>query len=182
VRADAQHNRAAILAAAEAVFAERGPQASTQEVATRAGVAVGTVFRHFPTKTDLLRAIMKELLQRLSAQVRSLADNGDPATALFDFFTGMVEEAASQRTVVELLAATGLDVPIAAPIASFQTELQQLLARAQQAGAVRADVQIQEVSALLISTCQGAIQSSWPPPLRQRIVNVIIAGLRSSAS
>jgi AcrR family transcriptional regulator len=160
------------------VFAERGPGASTEEVARRAGVAVGTVFRHFPTKTDLLTAIMKELLQRLTAQVRSLAEDGDPGTGLFDFFTAMVEEAAAKRTVVELLAGAGLEVPIAAPVAGFQAELGQLLTRAQQVGAVRGDVEVGEVSALLVSVCQGAVQGGWPAPLRRRLVGVVIAGLR----
>ncbi|MEV0721086.1 helix-turn-helix domain-containing protein [Asanoa sp. NPDC050611] len=60
MRADAARNRARILAAAEAVFAERGAAASTEDVASRAGVAIGTVFRHFPTKDDLLRAVLKD--------------------------------------------------------------------------------------------------------------------------
>src|SRR2546421_2027863 len=60
-RADARRNRERILAAAQEVFAEKGASASTEEVASRAGVAIGTVYRHFPTKDDLLRAIMKEL-------------------------------------------------------------------------------------------------------------------------
>ena len=67
LRADARRNRAAILAAAEAVFAEQGTSAPTEEVAARAGVAIGTVFRHFPTKDALLAAMMKELLARLAA-------------------------------------------------------------------------------------------------------------------
>ncbi|HVV20388.1 MAG TPA: helix-turn-helix domain-containing protein, partial [Pseudonocardiaceae bacterium] len=61
LRADAQRNRARILNAAESVFAELGASASTEEVAARAGVAIGTVFRHFPTKRDLLAAIMRGL-------------------------------------------------------------------------------------------------------------------------
>jgi len=61
MRADAQRNRTRILAAAEEVFADGGPGASTEEVARRAGVAIGTVFRHFPTKADLLSALMKRL-------------------------------------------------------------------------------------------------------------------------
>jgi AcrR family transcriptional regulator len=179
VRADAERNRAAILAAAEVVFAERGPRASTEEVAQRAGVAVGTVFRHFPTKTDLLAAIMKELLSRLSVQVRDLAEHGDPGAGLFELFVAMVEEAAAKKTVVELLAGVGVEVPIAAPVAGFQAELGQLLTGAQRAGAVRADVGIGEISALLVSLCQGAVTGGWPAPLRSRVVAVVIAGLRA---
>jgi AcrR family transcriptional regulator len=64
-------------------------------VARRAGVAIGIVFRHFPTKNDLLRVIMKDLLQRLTSEVTALAAGGDPATALFAFFTRMVQQTAA---------------------------------------------------------------------------------------
>src|ERR1051326_5968427 len=103
LRADAQRNRVRILDAAESVFAELGASASTEEVATRAGVAIGTVFRHFPTKRDLLAAIMTDLRRRLTAQARSLALESDPATALFEFATSLVEQATTKRTVVEVL-------------------------------------------------------------------------------
>lgn len=72
MRADAARNRSRILAAATEVFAAQGPSASTEEVAARAGVAIGTVFRHFPTKNDLLAAIMKDLLDTLVAEIGAL--------------------------------------------------------------------------------------------------------------
>src|SRR6266508_4411200 len=106
LRADARRNRARILAAAEEVFSEQGASASTEEVASRAGVAIGTVFRHFPTKNDLLRAIMKDLLLRLTDEVNTLNTDGNPTTALFAFFTRMVEQAAAKKTVVALLTST----------------------------------------------------------------------------
>src|SRR5436190_16672216 len=98
-RADARRNRERILAAAGEVFAARGASASTEEVASRAGVAVGTVFRHFPTKNDLLRAIMKDLLARVTSDAAVLSAE-EPATGLFTFFTRLVAEAAEKRTVV----------------------------------------------------------------------------------
>jgi AcrR family transcriptional regulator len=178
LRADARRNRARILAAAEDVFAERGASASTEEVARRAGVAIGTVFRHFPTKDDLLRAIMKDLLERLTAQVNQLAADGDPAAALFGFFTTMVEQAAAKKTVVDLLAATGTDVQVAAAVKALRHGITQLLTRAQQAGAVRADVGIDEVMALLTSSCQGALHGGWDSELQHRTLAVIFDGLR----
>src|SRR5215211_8227405 len=83
LRADAQRNRARILRAAEEVFAEKGAGASTEEVAARAGVAIGTIFRHFPTKDALLAAIMKRLLARLVEEAGRLSG----ADGLFTFFT-----------------------------------------------------------------------------------------------
>ncbi|MFD0541611.1 TetR/AcrR family transcriptional regulator [Actinomadura luteofluorescens] len=79
MRADARRNRERILEAAEEVFAVAGPDASTEEVARRAGVAIGTVFRHFPTKADLLRALMKRLLQQVTDDAAELVASGDPA-------------------------------------------------------------------------------------------------------
>ena len=182
LRADARRNRARILAAAGQVFAERGASASTEEVARRAGVAVGTVFRHFPTKDDLLRAIMKDLLQRLSGEASSLAADGDPATALFTFFTRLVGQAAAKRTVIDLLAATGTAIDITEPAAGLQREVAELLALAKRAGTVRDDVQIAEVTALLISTCQGALQARWDSDLQGRVLAVIFDGLGRRAA
>jgi AcrR family transcriptional regulator len=182
LRADARRNRVRILAAAEDVFAEHGPSASTEEVARRAGVAIGTVFRHFPTKDDLLRAIMKDLLERLTGQVHRLAAEGDPGTALFEFFTSMVDHAAAKKTVVDLLAATGTDVQVTAAVQALEHGIAQLLTRAQQAGAVRGDVHIAEVMALIISSCHGALHGGWDNELQHRTLAVIFDGLRPAAA
>jgi AcrR family transcriptional regulator len=173
MRADAQRNRATILAAAEQVFAEGGPDASTEEVARRAGVAVGTVFRHFPAKADLLRALLKELLAQVTADAAELAA-ADPRTGLFEFFTRLVRRTAANRTVVGLLA-----VPLSGPITSLADAVGQLLTRAQTAGAVRPDVRRDEVLALLESACQGALSGAWSDDLRDRTLAIIFAGLRA---
>jgi AcrR family transcriptional regulator len=160
------------------VFAEHGASAATEEVARRAEVAIGTVFRHFPTKDDLLRALMKDLLQRLTDQVSQLAAEGDPATALFEFFTSLVEQAAARKAVVDLLAAAGTDVQVTAAVQALRDGIARLLTRAQQVGAVRPDVRVDEVMALLTSTGQGALQGGWDPELQGRALAVIFGGLR----
>ncbi|MGW4461494.1 TetR/AcrR family transcriptional regulator [Micromonospora sp. NPDC004704] len=182
LRADARRNRTRILDAAEAVFSEQGTTASTEEVASRAGVAIGTVFRHFPTKIDLLRAIMKELLQRLTDDVRSLNSDGDPGTGLFTFFTRMVAESAAKRTVVQLLADAGIGVDLGDSVRALQEAVGALLTRAQQAGTVRADVRLDEVMALLVSTCQGALHAGWDADLQRRTLAVVFAGLRPAVA
>lgn len=178
MRADARRNRARILAAAEEVFAEKGPSASTEEVAARAGVAVGTVFKHFPAKRDLLAAIMKDLLARLSAEAGELAEHADPATALFSFVSGTVEQAAGKRTVVALLAESGIAVGVADSVRLLGEEVGRLLTGAQRAGAVRADVRPDEVLALLTAVCQGALHAEWDADLRCRVLSVVFEGLR----
>ena len=170
-RADAVRNRARILDAAEAVFAESGPRASTEEVARRAGVAVGTVFRHFPTKNDLLAAIMKRLL----AQLVEDAGRHD----LFSFFTHLVAQAAARKTVVDLLAGAGVEIRLPDAVAALEQAVGLLLRRAQAAGTVADGVRIPEVMALLASVCQGALHGGWDQQLQARTLAVVFAGMRN---
>jgi AcrR family transcriptional regulator len=182
LRADARRNRARILAAAEEVFTEQGASASTEEVARRAGVAIGTVFRHFPAKDDLLRAIMKDLLQRLADEVTALASEGDPSTALFTLFTRMVAQAAAKKTVIDLLSRTGTEIQVTRSAEGLRHGIAELLALAQHAGTVRDDIQIAEVMALLHSTCQGALLAGWDSALQRGTLTVIFDGLRPQAT
>jgi AcrR family transcriptional regulator len=170
LRADAQRNRARILDAAEAVFAEFGPRASTEEVARRAGVAIGTVFRHFPTKGDLLAAIMKRLLSRL------VEDAGKHD--LFTFFTHMVAQAAAKKTVVDLLAGSGVDIRLPDAVGHLEEAVGVLLEQARAAGTVAGSVRLPEVMALLVSVCQGALHGGWDEQLRTRTLAVVFAGLQ----
>ncbi len=170
LRADAQRNRTRILDAAEAVFAEFGTRASTEEVARRAGVAIGTVFRHFPTKNDLLAEIMKRLL----AQLVDEAGQHD----LFSFFTHTVAQAAAKKTAVDLLAGSGVDIRLLDAVGHLEEALGRLLEQAQNAGAVADSVQLPEVMALLASVCQGAVHGGWDEQLQTRTLAVIFAGLR----
>jgi AcrR family transcriptional regulator len=167
-RADAVRNRAKILAAATSVFAAHGVAASTEQVAAEAGVAIGTVFRHFPTKDDLLMAIMKDLLAALTERL------ADPATDLFSFFTELVRAAAAKRAVIELLPGVGVDESIL----QFRSSVAALLARAQETGQVHPDIQPDEVMALLIGACQGALHAGWSADLQARTLAIIFAGLR----
>jgi AcrR family transcriptional regulator len=171
-RADAVRNRARILDAAARVFAADGAAASTERVAAEAGVAVGTVFRHFPTKADLLRAIMKDLAGQLAAELSS------PEADLFSFFTRLVRESADKRTVIELLTTVDLDMQIRQLAGGVGV----LLARAQAAGEIRGDVRVDEVIALLTATCQGALHGGWNADLRERTLAVVFAGLRPPGS
>ena len=168
VRADAQRNRERILDAAETVFARHGASGSTEEVARLAGVAIGTVFRHFPTKDDLLTAILKRLLARLAEEAATLGG----ADGLHTFFRRVVEQAAAKRTVVDLV---GVSVPAA--VGGLGEAVGELLRQAQAAGTVRPDVRPPEVMALLVSVGQGAVHGGWDAGLQDRTLGVIFAGL-----
>ncbi|MBE1486639.1 TetR/AcrR family transcriptional regulator [Plantactinospora soyae] len=181
IRADAQRNRVRILDAAEQVFAEYGVSASTEEVALRAGVAIGTVFRHFPTKNDLLTAIMKNLLERLAREVEALGRSGDPGTALFTFFRRLVEQAATKKAVVDLITSTGAGITVPEVVQVFAQAVDGLLRQAQDAGTVDDRVRLPEVMALLASTCQGALLGGWDADLQRRTLGIVFAGLGPAA-
>lgn len=179
VRADARRNRARILRAAEAVFAEHGASASTETVAARAGVAIGTVFRHFPTKPGLLQAVVMDLLDRLIAEVDALVnDDEEEATALFELCTRVMAIGARNRAVFERLAETGTRVRVGDALARLRPGLDVLLERAQGNGAVRDDLRPEDLIALLSAICHEAIADDWSEHLRGRALSILFDGIR----
>jgi AcrR family transcriptional regulator len=184
MRADARRNRARVLKAAETVFSEKGSSASTEEVAQRAGVGIGTVFRHFPTKESLLEAILLDRVAQVGELARSLTASADPGAALFGLFTRMVEQAASKKTYVDALADAGLDSRIARSEAGQKTvhALGELLARAQLAGAVRDDIGVAELLALVVGASKAAEHAGLDYAVRSRTLQVVFDGLRPSAA
>lgn len=180
LRSDARRNRAKLLDVAERVFAEKGTSASTEEVARRAGVGIGTVFRHFPAKSDLLEAVFVARLRRLADEADRLAAAADPGEAFFAFFTQMVEGAPEKNALSEALAAAGVDVAeTTSPIKdAFRRSVSTLLERAQHAGAVRPDIGFAEVITLLVSASHGAEHPFTAPEVRTRALAVVLDGLR----
>jgi AcrR family transcriptional regulator len=177
-RADAQRNRARIVEAAEHVFTESGNAASTEAVALRAGVAVGTVFRHFPTKRELVQAITERRVARLLEQLDALEHAPERGTALFTFFRGMVEQAASKKRVADLLDQDGVEVSLSDAVRQLEHAVGRLLHHAQHAGTVAPEVRLPEVMALLTSLCQGALAGGWDLEQQQRVLALTFAGMR----
>ncbi|MFB4311353.1 TetR/AcrR family transcriptional regulator [Actinomadura sp. GTD37] len=176
LRADALRNRARVLAAAEEVFAVQGTSASTEEVARKAGVGIGTVFRHFPTKESLLEAVLVALLERLARDAEDLRSAADPGEAFFAFFSRVVSQAAAKQAVTEALAEAGVDARAATGEAGpgLKAALGALLERAQEAGAVRADVGAAEVMALLAGMSYAAGRAG----AREDVLRIAFDGLR----
>jgi AcrR family transcriptional regulator len=173
LRADARRNRARVLAAADEVFSAKGVAAPTEEVARHAGVGVGTVFRHFPTKEALLEAVLVERFARLAGEARDLAEAADPGTVLFDFLDRVVGQSASKNAFTDALTASGIDPAdaVADVGRDLRAALDRLLARAQTAGAVRDDVRTTELIALIVGASHAARHSDRAPA-------VIFDGLR----
>ena len=114
LRADAARNRARILAAAEAVFAAEGIEVPVDMIAEKAGVGVGTLYRHFPTKEKLCEAILLERLASLTVDAQALADADDPAAAFFGFLDHVVEEAAAKRDLIVAVMGAGVTFDLSA--------------------------------------------------------------------
>lgn len=178
VRADARRNRLGILTAAEAVFAEQGASASTEAVAARAGVAIGTVFRHFPTKPDLLAAVVMNLWDRLVTDVDALVGDTAADGALFEFCTRVLAISTGNRAVFERLAETGTRVHVGDALTRLAPAVDVLLDRARQAGAVRADLISAELIALLAAIGQEAMAAGWSDEFGLRALTILFDGLR----
>jgi AcrR family transcriptional regulator len=176
-RADARRNRIRILGAAREVFAEHGASASTEAVAARAGLAIGTVFRHFPTKPDLLRAVVMDAWDELVARVDDLIGDSDDATALFVFCTSAMTSSAENGVVFAKLAETGTRVHVGDALSRLRPRVEVLLQRAQAAGAVREDLRSEELIALLGALCQEAMTNDWSEPLRRRALTILFEGI-----
>jgi len=176
MRADARRNRERVLAAAEEVFGELGASASTEEVARRAGVGIGTVFRHFPTKEELYEAIVVRRLSRLLEEAP--VDTDDAAEAFRSFFTRIVDEAAAKKAFADTMAVVAIDVTKSTSGAGdkIRDTIGVLLARAQAAGAIRSDVTKAEVMVLLAGACMAADRTA-DVDLRNRSLSVLFDGL-----
>jgi AcrR family transcriptional regulator len=179
-RADAVRNLAKILQAAEEVFAAEGLAVPIDEVARRAGVGVGTVYRHFPTKEALFEAIVVSRLEALIERAQELSTATDACAALFAFVDDLVTLAVEKKDIHDELARAGVTEQLSAPIKDKLTaRVEVLLQRAQAAGAVRPDVNIVDLTTLLMGTCMAAGQQGRPD-CTARLVAVICDGLRSA--
>jgi AcrR family transcriptional regulator len=178
-RADARTNRSRILETAEEVFGKGGESASTEEVARLAGVGIATVFRHFPTKAELLEAVLVRRFDRLREQAEALLDADDPGAAFHDFFGQLVADAATKIAIAEALLAAGGDVGGDAARASkgLRQVVGTLLERAQHAGAVRTDVDLPEVYALLVGTSRAAAHAHLDQEVTRRMLAIVFDGL-----
>lgn len=178
LRADAARNRALLLAAAEEEFAAKGIDASISDIAHRAGVAKGTVFRHFATKEDLVAAIVGEHLSTLSTAARGLTESTDPGTALLDFLI-VAADKQQQRDLAFLQSVVGHDPMVSDLREELFSALAQLVDRARRSGDVRSDITAADVWALLCAPIHAVSYFSNPTPdLWRRYVALIFDALR----
>ena len=179
LRADAARNRARVLEVAYDTFATEGLSVPIDEIARRAGVGAGTVYRHFPAKDDLFRAVVEDRIRRIIDEGRAMLASADPGEALFTFLRSMVLQwGATDRGLADALAGVGIDVETAMPDAedAFMGVLSELLRAAKKAGTVRRDVDVADVKAILVGS--QAMQA-YNPEAAERLTDVILDGLRA---
>jgi AcrR family transcriptional regulator len=173
LRADARRNREKVLRAARDAFAASGFGVPLDEIASRAGVGPGTVYRHFPTKEALFESVIQARLEDLIADARSRCGAADPGDAFFGFIARIREEASAKQDLPDAIAVPG---PLQA---ALHEALGTLLSRAQQAGAVRGDVTVTGLFVLL-KAAGGVFQDmSVAAATRDQVFAVIIDGLRA---
>ena len=176
MRADAVRNREKLLSAAAEEFAVHGPSASLEAVAKRAGVGIGTLYRHFPNRQALLEALYLDELEDLCRTAAEL-DDADPWEALSGWFERFIGYMATKQALAnELLNYIGRDAPLfKASRASLFQAGEPLLQRAQAAGVVRPDVGIAEVIQMVMGI--GKIPTG-DPEQTQQILRIALDGLR----
>jgi AcrR family transcriptional regulator len=179
LRADAKRNRDQLMAAARAAFSEKGPAASLEDIARRAQVGVGTLYRHFPTRQALLEAVYVDEVEALCRSAGDFADR-DPWDALVLWFDRFVDYVATKRALAEeMLATVSADAPVFRQChdAIFAAG-EPLLARAKGAGVVRPDVEFMDVIRMVSGVTM--IKNAAPEDIR-RVLAMALDGLRYSA-
>jgi AcrR family transcriptional regulator len=180
LRADAKRNREQLIGAAREAFTERGSDAALEDIARRAGVGVGTLYRHFPTRQALLEAVYVDEVEALCRSAADFADE-DPWDALVHWFDRFVDYVATKKALVEeMMASVAADAPVfrACHDAIF-TAGEPLLDRAKAAGVVRSDVEFMDVIRLVSGVTM--IRHGTPQEIR-RILSVALDGLRYRAT
>jgi AcrR family transcriptional regulator len=170
LRADARRNLELVLDAAEQAFGASGPDASIDEIARLAGVGHGTVFRRFPTKDDLMFAVIERHVAEMQSLAKEALAADDPGEAFFDFVHEVAELSMRtpglHRCVVHCGAKPGA--------AELETLAARVVSRAQRAGAVRRDVKPADVQLLVRSALTSAPAGQW-----RRYLDVVLDGLRA---
>jgi AcrR family transcriptional regulator len=177
-RADAVRNREKVLAAAEAAFAAEGQRAHLDDIADAAGVGVGTVCRHFPTKQALLAAVCDRLYRSLLESAEAALAEADPAAAFERFFVALPEFHQRHRAFAEQMA-NELETAAEPVRDELMRAMTRLVTRAQEVGAVRTDIGPADVSMLFSGVAHAtAVAGDLAPKLRERYVRIVLDGLR----
>jgi AcrR family transcriptional regulator len=183
LRRDAQRNRERIITATRAAFEERGLDVGVDEIARRAGVGMGTLYRHFPTKDALIDAIVDARFEQLTAAADEALKADDPWEGFERFLVTAVVLQASDRGFKDALAARGRDERgVKAARRRLRARIARLLERGQAAGAIRADLDPADVTVLLWASSRVVERTAdVAPGQARRFLAFHLDGMRTSA-
>jgi AcrR family transcriptional regulator len=177
LRADAQRNLDRILEAASEAYAEVGPDVTIDEIARRAGVGHGTVFRRFPSKDALRAAVIRVRLDELLARAHALLAEPDVVVALEEFVWAAAEMCRRDRALFAGVEHCGQFADVAAAKQELHDTVGKLIRRAQRAGALRAGLDSRDIGALVGAAIQASAHAERGDAWR-RYVQVVLDGLR----
>lgn len=178
-RADAQRNRARLLDVAKEAFTRSGANTSLEDIARQAGVGPGTLYRHFPTREDLLRAVYRSELERLAAAERTFAQSMTPIDALRGWLLLFVDAIAAKALIAPALNSLVGDHKkvFEAAYAQMHDAVRSLVKRAIQNGDIREDLDPIDLLRALVGVANVATSPDWQKSAR-RLVDILILGSR----
>src|SRR5215208_7463358 len=183
LRADARRNREAVTGAAKKLFADQGLDAQMPDVAKAAKVGVGTVYRHFPTKDDLIAALAAERFERLADKAREAIEADDAWDGLCDFIRFSAQIQADDRGLCQVMSSRPEVMNASALSVGLDGLCNEMVKRAQRSGELRKDLEWEDIPMIacglgrITPAEMGPSTGRWP-----RLVEIILDGLRAPGS
>jgi AcrR family transcriptional regulator len=182
MRADARRNREKVLRAARKCLADDGHDAQMEDIARRAKVGIGTVYRHFPTKDALVEALAAERFKGLTEKAREALSNPDPWDGFSEFMYYSASVQANDRALSEIMGARPEVMREAAEDSGLFEPVSELVAKAQKAGSLRPDVVPDDVPLLICGLARAPRGGSKGPESNwERYLGIVLDGLRAPA-
>jgi AcrR family transcriptional regulator len=180
-RADSLRNREQLLEAAKAAFNAVGADVPLEEIAQRAGLGIGTLYRHFPTRDALMAAVYRREVDQLSASAETLLAERSPGEALKAWLHLLVDYMATKRVIAPVLRASGEGSAAYAQGGPAITEAMNRLSRAAiGSGDIRGDLGPEDLYRMVVALSYGFDQPDWEPSAR-RLIDILMAGLKPQA-
>jgi len=182
-RADGQRNRERLIEAAKAAFAEMGADVSLEEIARRAGLGIGTLYRHFPTRDAIVEAVYRREVRQLAEGATRLLETLPPGEALHAWMKLFVDYIATKKVIASALGAIvgGVGDLYAASGVQITGAISALVERAAAAGEIRADVDPGDVLRALIGFTYGNASPEWQASAL-RLIDILVDGLRPQSA
>jgi len=179
-RADAQRNRERLVDAAKAAFAESGAEVSLEEIARRAGVGIGTLYRHFPTREAVVAAVYQREVQQIADAAKRLLASEAPGEALHEWMRLFVDYIATKKVIVSAFGSIPAGAKGLYPSSGLKLidGVALLVERARAAGDIRADADPNDILRALIGFTYGAAGAGWEASAL-RLIDILMDGLRT---